>query len=524
MKQFLPFAGWSALIFGFGALIYFLFLPEHILPILTLASVAGVNAVFFLAVSRKEVMHAIKTRTALYGMNAAVVILVVLAILICINLLTYRHNFTWDLTETSVFTLAPQTKKIAQNLPRKVKMTAFFQNGPGREKFKLLADGYEDLTDQIEVELVDPIRKPMLVKKHGVKAGGTVVLESAGQTTKVKNATEENLTNALLQVTRDQHKKIYFLNGHKEKNLENKQRNGYSQAKQALEQDQYKVESLLLLQTGKVPEDANVLFINGPEMNLQESEITAIDAYLKQGGAVMLLLDPQQDSGLTAFLEKWGIDIRDDLVIDPLAKMAGADYTTPIVSQLSDHPITLEMLNRGQPIIFPMLRSVSAITTENIKTTQLLFTTDKSWAETEYKSGKVRIDPGIDLVGPVSVAVVSSKEIKSANKTEPKPDASNETSESAKPVKKARLVVVGDSDFASNQFFNLSGNGDFFLNASSWLAMEENLISIRPRTRKWSPITLSGTQGNLISMLGIIVFPCLVLLTGFRIWWKRRSL
>jgi ABC-type uncharacterized transport system involved in gliding motility auxiliary subunit len=83
---------------------------------------------------------------------------------------------------------------------------------------------------------------------------------------------------------------------------------------------------------------------------------------------------------------------------------------------------------------------------------------------------------------------------------------------------------VGDSDFASNQFFSLYGNSDFFLNTASWLAKEDNLISIRPRTRKWSPITLSDTQGNLISMLGIIVFPSLVLLTGFRVWWKRRSL
>ena len=91
-------------------------------------------------------------------------------------------------------------------------------------------------------------------------------------------------------------------------------------------------------------------------------------------------------------------------------------------------------------------------------------------------------------------------------------------------MNKAHLVVVGDSDFAGNQYFSLYGNGDFFLNAASWLAKEENLISIRPRKRKWSPITLTETQGNLTFILGIIVFPGLVILTGFRVWWKRRSL
>lgn len=525
MKQLSPFAGWTALILGVTALITYLFLPEYSLLTLTFVSIAGINAIFFLVIDRKEVLHALKTRTALYGINATVVISVFLGILIGINVLTFHHKYLWDLTESSVYTLSPQTRKIAQNLPRKVKMTAFFQIGnPGRDEFEQLIDGYKELTDQIEVEMVDPDRRPAVVKQYGVSTYGTVVFESGKQETKVKKATEEDLTNALLQVTRDQQKKIYFLSGHKEKNIEDKEKSGYSQAKQALERDHYKVEQLLLLQTGKVPDDANALIINGPEKNLQESEIAAVDAYLNRGGAVLLLLDPQQDSGLTPFLERWGVDIRDDLVIDPLAKLFGADYTTPIISQISDHPITRSV---GQQTIYPMLRSVSAITTEGLETTQLLFSGPKSWAEKEYKSGKVRLDPGIDLQGPVPVAVVSSKGIKSTNSTEPKSDdapSEVETPEPPQQTKKAHLVVVGDSDFASNQFFSLYGNSDFFLNAASWLAKEDNLISIRPRTRKWSPIILSDTQGNLVSMLGIIVFPGLVILAGFRIWWKRRSL
>lgn len=524
MKQLSPFAGWMSLILGVTALVTYLFLPEYTMLTLTFVSIAGINAIFFFVVDRKEVIHALKTRTALYGMNATVVIFVFLGILIAINVLTFHHKYLWDLTESSVYTLSPQTRKIVQNLPRKVKMTAFFQIGnPGRDEFQQLVDGYKELTNQIEVELVDPDRRPAVVKQYGVTTYGTVIFESGKQETKIKKATEENLTNALLQVTRDQQKKVYFLAGHKEKNIEDKERRGYSQAKQALEQDHYKVEPLLLLQTGKVPEDANVLIINGPEKNLQGSEITAVETYLNQGGAVLLLLDPQQASGLTPFLERWGVDIRDDLIVDPLAKLFGADYTTPIISQVADHPITRGI---GQQTIYPMLRSVSAITTEGLEATQILFSGPKSWAEKEYKSGKVGFDPGIDLQGPVSVAVVSSKEIKSANSAEPKPDVSPEakTSEPPASVQKAHLVVIGDSDFASNQFFSLYGNGDFFLNTASWLAKEENLISIRPRTRKWSPITLTNTQGNLISLLGIIIFPGLVILVGFRVWWKRRSL
>ena len=524
MKQLSPFAGWTALILGVTALIMYLFMPEYTLLTLTFVSIAGINAIFFFVMDRKEVIHALKTRTALYGMNATVVIFVFLGILIAINVLTFHHKYIWDLTESSVYTLSPQTRKIAQNLPRKVKITAFFQIGnPGRDEFQQLVDGYKELTDQIEVQLVDPDRQPAVVKQYGVTTYGTVVFESGKQVTKIKKAAEEDLTNALLQVTRDQQKKIYFLSGHKEKNLEDPEKRGYSQVKQALERDHYKVESLLLLQTGKVPDDANILIISGPEKNLQELEIAAIDAYLNQGGAVLLLLDPQQDSGLTPFLERWGVDIRDDLVIDPLAKLYGADYTTPIISQVSDHPITLGI---GQQTIYPMLRSVTAITTEGIETQEILFSGPKSWAEKEYKSGKVRLDPGVDLQGPVSIAVVSSKAIKSANNAEPNTDSAPEklTPEPSASAKKAHLVVVGDSDFASNQFFSLYGNSDFFLNTASWLAKEDNLIAIRPRTRKWSPITLTETEGNLTFLFGVLVFPGAVILMGLRVWWKRRSL
>lgn len=525
MKQLAPFAGWTALILGIAALIAYLFMPEIPLWSLTFAAVAGINAIFFFVVARREVRHALKTRTALYGMNATVVILVFLGILIFINILTHRHKFRWDLTETSVYTLAPQTQKIVANLPRKVKMTAFIQiKNPRRNEFQRLADGYKELTDKIEVEFVDPDRQPAITKRYGVTTYGTVVLESGQQETKVKQATEEDLTNALLQVTKDRQKKIYFLSGHKEKKIDDKEKKGYSQAKQALERDHFKLEQLLLLQTGRVPEDADALIINGPQKILQQSEIAAIDQYLNQGGAVMLLLDPDQDSGLTAFLERWGVDIRDDLVIDPLAKLFGADYTTPIVSQIADHPITRDM---GQQTIFPWLRSVSAITTEGLETTQILFSGPKSWAEKEYRSGKVKLDPGIDLQGPVPVAVVSSKEIKSSDNGEPKPAPSGQTEPTEppqEPSKKARLVVVGDSDFASNQYFGLYGNSDFFLNTASWLSKEENLISIRPRQKKWSLIPLTDTQGNLTFVLGSIVFPGMVVLFGIRVWWKRRSL
>ena len=85
-------------------------------------------------------------------------------------------------------------------------------------------------------------------------------------------------------------------------------------------------------------------------------------------------------------------------------------------------------------------------------------------------------------------------------------------------------MVIGDSDFANNTYFNFSGNGDFFLNTASWLAEEENLIAIRPKERKDTPIHLTSDWGSAIFLLGTIIFPGVIVLAGIRNWWTRRRL
>ncbi|MFQ5444366.1 MAG: hypothetical protein ACE5EK_07100, partial [Nitrospinales bacterium] len=158
-----------------------------------------------------------------------------------------------------------------------------------------------------------------------------------------------------------------------------------------------------------------------------------------------------------------------------------------------------------------------------IQSTELLHSGDGSWAETNFTNNKVKFDEDVDRKGPVPVAVVATRELNS-DKNENETTDDNSESFNGKTKKKASLVVVGDSDFANNQYFNFSGNGDFFLNVASWLVQEENLISIRPRERKSNPVQMDREQGSIIFLLSVIVFPGVVLGTGIRVWWRRRGL
>jgi ABC-type uncharacterized transport system involved in gliding motility auxiliary subunit len=226
------------------------------------------------------------------------------------------------------------------------------------------------------------------------------------------------------------------------------------------------------------------------------------------------------------FLKRWGIDTPDSFVIDPMSKLCGGDYAAPVIDQYPTHKITRDF---SLPTIFPLLRAVKSIKIDGTNTTEFLLTGANSWGETNLnalKEGKSQFDDKIDIKGPVSVAVIATREI-SVKEPEQKTDTNikkdSPTTKTTKNIKEARLTVIGDSDFASNKYFNFSGNGDLFLNVTSYLVEEENLISIRPKERKNRPLSLTGDQGMLILMLGVLA-PALTILFGVRIWWRRRSL
>jgi ABC-type uncharacterized transport system involved in gliding motility auxiliary subunit len=139
---------------------------------------------------------------------------------------------------------------------------------------------------------------------------------------------------------------------------------------------------------------------------------------------------------------------------------------------------------------------------EGILTDQLLSTSERSWGETSTGSSEVSLDPNVDMPGPVSIAVAVTKD-----------QAEN---------KKSRLIVFGDSDFASNGFFGTQGNGNLFLNTATWLAQDENFISIRPKNPEDRRLTMTDAQGRMVAYLAVLLLPASILVAGISVWAKRR--
>jgi ABC-type uncharacterized transport system involved in gliding motility auxiliary subunit len=263
--------------------------------------------------------------------------------------------------------------------------------------------------------------------------------------------------------------------------------------------------------------------IAGPKTDFLAPELDLVRAFMKRGGKVMLLLDPADKgasappTGLIAFAREWGIEIGNDLIIDSsgLGQIVGGDASVPIAMPLP-HPIT-----QGFRLMsaFPLTRSVTPIEggTEGRIAQKVLQTSPQSWAELDLKglfeTGKPvqNADKG-DKPGPISLAAAVS----SAAPEAPAPA----TPDAPKP--EARLVVVGDSDFASNQAINIPGNRDIYLNMANWLAQQEDLIAIRPKDPESRPIAMTADQGTFVLWFTMVIVPVLLFGNAVRVWWRKR--
>ena len=475
-----------------------------------------------------------KRRSARHGINALILILLVLGILVFVEAISARHSARFDLTVSKRFTLSEQTSKILKYLEKPVRIIAFYQEAsPQAEEARDLLDQYAYASRKFSFKFVDPDRFPGEARRYKITAYGTLVLESETREEKITQATEQELTNALLRVTRKGGKVVYLTTGHDEKSTENCGKEGYSRVKKAIEDQNYVVRDLLLMRAEEVPANASVLIIAGPKIPFFPEEISTLRRYIDQGGHLLILIDPETDTGLRGLLKSCGIEVSQDVIVDKLSRLFGADYLTPIVSQYSGyHPIT-ENFNTAS--FFPLARSVSGAKDlpQHMQNIELARTGPSSWAETDLvilKKGNASFDNEKDTMGPIPVAVVSTiqhetKEAKDSQGEglgggEGKTEEPDDKKDAPRP---ARIVVFGDSDFAGNSYLNLSGNRDLFMNTLSWLAEEEDLIAIRPKKRESQPVVLSYIQGRVIFWTSVVLLPGGVLIIGIAVFRLRRT-
>jgi ABC-type uncharacterized transport system involved in gliding motility auxiliary subunit len=564
--------------------------------------------------------------------NAVLATIAMLVILGLINFLGVRSAQRIDLTENQLFTLAPQTVELVQTLEQPVKVRVF--DLALHPQDQALLENYQRENPLFSFERTDPQAEPGIAREFGVQSFGEVHLEQGTQRRFVQTLTpderlsENRLTNAIAQLSNPLQPKVYLLQGHGERTLEAGQ-GGLSQASTKLSNENFLLEPLNLAQATTVPEDADVVIVAGPQRQLLEAEVDALEDYLQTQSGLLLLLDPNTDTGLEPLLQERSIGLGDRVIVDqnnqPLA----------IVNQYGPHPITEKFANGIS--IFPVAQPLLMTEQSELQMTPLLITSDSDRAQRLGDDGALlEFDPAIDPQGAMVLGVAMSQPVtntqsdsqpeansspnvtptssptsspdptssptsspsprataspttsptaspttsptagsnsspsprataspttsptasptaspksnsaptspqnKSIAQSSPTPQPSPESnlsptpsapesntsaedSEAATAPPEARLVIIGNSSFATDGLVNQQLNGDIFLNTVNWLSQRsDQTLSIRPREATNRRIVLTAQQQIWLALLSLAVLPLLGFLSAFVVWWSRR--
>jgi len=472
----------------------------------TLMIAGGVFLVVSAILGFQRILQFFSKRSSQLGTNTTLLALGVLAILVVINFLGYQHKKRFDLTSEKLYTLSDQTKQIVGGLKEDVSIVRFSKT-PDPRVDEFMGE-YQALGKHVKFQNVDPQEKPDVAKEYGAQHIGDIIVASGArketlETTPESGIDESDLTSAIMKVTRDKQKTVCFVTGHGEKPITaDTQTNSYSIADQGLKKEGYNTQSVNLVSQNGVPSSCDLLVIDGPTQPYFPQETAMIEKYLNDGGKALIEVDPETDPKLDPIFQAWNINVGNNVVIDAsgMGRLLGAGPGIPLVVDYGTSPITKNL--ERHMTFYPLARTVSIAdknktdpeAVELLKTSPQSFTTPKLEREVKY-------DAKTDTAGPLSLGVAASRKVGD---------------------KSARLVVVGDSDFASNQAIGQASNGDLFYNTVDWLTQDENLISIRPKKTADRQIVLTAAQAAGLKWLDLFFLPGIVILSGIYIWWKRR--
>ncbi len=507
-------------------------------------------------------------RSTQAGTGALISTVSIAVILVLLNFLAVRHLYRFDLTDTGRLSIAPETQQVLKNLKQPVTLYLFDKEQQPEDRD--LLQNLRRQSPNFSFEFVDPDSNPALAQKFAIKNSNQsrdvhLELPSKNRRQFVQSLgpkqplSESRLVNSLLQIQSDRKPRVYFTQGHGERSLDTGEKN-FGAAFKVLQDKNFEPLPLNLAQTLKVPIDATAVVLAGPSKPFFDAELKAIQDYLDQGGNLMVLIDPESAANLTELLKAWGLALDNRVAIDAsgsgqLLKLGPA---APIVQDYNgnSHPITKEF---GNNITFyPLARPIEIKEVPGVQVTPIALSNKQSWGESNLQEKPIKLDEG-DRPGPLPLGVALSRQVTpkpqpiptpmvsptpSENPDVPSPEptvnpiAMPSDSPSASPSpnpsvspspsasigpKESRLVVFGNSAFATDAFFGAQLNGDMFLNSVTWVSQTDGqALSIRPREVKRRQLSSTPQQVTIVMLLSAVLLPIVGFGLATLTWWRRR--
>jgi ABC-type uncharacterized transport system involved in gliding motility auxiliary subunit len=445
------------------------------------------------------------------GAYAGTYTLIVLAVIVAANYLASTNDKTYDATANKRYTLSEQTEKIVKGLQKEVRVT-YWDSAEAFPRAKDLLERYANLSGKLKVDYIDGNKKPGLAREAGVSQAGTITVNAGMKKEEAKSLSEEEITGAIIRVIKDKERTVCLTTGAGERSTDDSSGNGYSAAKDLLLKDNYKLDTINLIEKAEIPERCTVVLVPGPRFDLTKAANEALQKRVEAGGRVLFMLDAPLQLGkqpispnkeLMAILAGWGVTLNNDLVIDlsGIGQAIGLSAAAPLVTTFTVHPIVRDFRNASAAML--LTQSVDGKGTEKTTVEPLYSTSRNSFATTNLKAAEIEPNPEKDKRGPLNLAVAGSYRTGKENN-------------------QGRFVVTGSSGFASNSLIGFQSNRDLLLNMVAWLASDEDLISIRPKDPEDRRLQMNRSQLLGIRTVSQFVLPLIVVGMAIFVWSKRR--
>jgi len=445
-----------------------------------------------------------RVRIQMLAQNTLFALLLVAAAFLVVYLL--RDNaMQWDITQNKRGSLSVATRDMLRSMPGPISITAYAtaQDPQLGDVRKLVADfvaPYRRLKPDIALSFVDPREQPKEAAAANVRANGEMIIEYGKRKEHLTVLNEQSMANLLMRLARSQERLVMFVDGHGQPRLDGNANFDLGQFGQQLQLKGFSIQGLNLSVAPEVPENAAVLVLTHPRVDMLEGEVDKLVRHIERGGNLLWLIDQEPLHGLQPLAERLNLQLGPGVVVDPAAAQLGIQPTIALSSNYGHHPITQAFTRYNTA--FPFSRAVG--TPDEAapwQATVLVEAAQNGWIETGKLDGDLRFDPDRDVQGPAVVALALERALGD---------------------KSQRVVVVGGSGFLSNAFVGLLSNVDFGVNLLNWLSADESLITIQPRERVDPTLQVTRTLLTILVFGFLLLLPAAFLAAGAAIWWRRR--
>lgn len=457
------------------------------------------------------------------GAYATLLSVIVVAVVLLVNLIVGKLDLKIDVTTQEQYTISDQTKELMKGLQDDITIYYLVQPGGEQELFTKLVDKYEGLSSHIKVEYKDPVQYPKFASKYTsetIAQNSIIVVNDATerakyidyndmlvteinyqtyQTQVTGTDVEGQITSAIQYVTNEDLPVVYEVTGHGETAVG-------SSLSSALAKENVTLSSINTLTEETIPEDCDILLINGPTQDFMEEEVTMIKEYLANGGNAIIFTGYGSDklTNFASLLSYYNVGITSGLVVEGSTSNFMGQYPSMLVPNVESHAITSAF--RGQKYVVAS-NSAGLQILDGGRTTvtaaPLLKTSDSAYSKTGEELATVSKEDG-DIDGPFYVGLYVTEEYNGVE---------------------TKLAVFGTPNLIADSMISTDtlGNADLFLNTINNITEQENTLSIRTVSLAMDTITMTASQVNLWSAIDVVIIPAIIIIIGIVVTVRRRK-